>query len=94
MTDILVRHRVEQYDRWKKVFDEFIDTRKSSGEKSFRILRPQDEPDNLYLLFQWDSAEHAKEFFKSPALKHAMQNGGVAEAPEIHFVSEAAKGTL
>lgn len=94
MTDILVRHRVEQYDRWKNVFDKLVDTRKSSGEKSFRILRPEDDPDNLYLFFEWDSAEHAREFFKSPALKDAMQNGGVAEAPEIHFMKQAAQGTL
>jgi heme-degrading monooxygenase HmoA len=94
MTDILVRHRVEQYDRWKKVFDEFIDTRKSSGEKSFRILRPEDDPDNLYLFFQWDTAERAKEFFKSSVLEKTMQNAGVAEVPEIHFLNQVAQGTL
>lgn len=94
MNHVLVRHRVDDYPKWKAVFDNFVDTRKSFGEKSFQILQHNGDNNNLYLLFQWDNKENAEKFFESSDLKNVMQEAGVAEAPEIHFLNEADKGNL
>jgi len=94
MTHILVTHRVNDYATWKKVFDDFIETRKSFGEKSYQILHPTDDPNNLTLVFGWDTADNAKRFMQSSELKTAMQSGGVAEEPKITFLEESARGTL
>ena len=94
MTQVLVNHKVKDYDAWKQVFDKFIDTRRSGGEKAFRILRPSDNPNDLTLLFEWDTTEHAQKFMKSPELKSAMERGGVAGEPKIQFLNEIDHGTL
>jgi len=94
MSHIFVRHRVEDYPKWKEVFDNFVDTRKSFGEKSFQVLQHNEDANNLYVLFQWDSMENAHKFFESSDLKNAMEQAGVAKAPEIHFLNETDKGDL
>jgi len=94
MTQILVRHRVNDYETWKKAFDEFVDIRKAGGEKAFKIWHSDGDANNLYIYFEWDTPENAKAFMNSPKLKEAMQKGGVAEAPDISFVTQVAEGTL
>ena len=94
MTYVLVKHKVRDYPAWKTEFDNFSDFRKSSGEKSYRILRPAGDDNNLTLLFEWDSDANAEKFFTSSKLKLAMQQAGVAEEPNIQFLSEIARGVI
>lgn len=94
MSLIMVRHRVNDYKSWKEAFDNFAKFRKSSGEKSYQIMQHGEDSKNLFLLFEWDSDSNAQKFFDSPELKDAMEKAGVAEEPEINFLSEAAHGKL
>jgi heme-degrading monooxygenase HmoA len=94
MDHVFVRHRVDDYPKWKEIFDNFIDTRKSYGEKSFQVLQHDEDMNNLFLMFAWDNKENAQRFFESSELRDTMQRAGVAEAPEIHFLNEADKGDL
>lgn len=94
MSQVLITHRVKEYAAWKSIFDNFADFRKSSGEKSYRILHPVDDPNDLTLLFEWDTQENAESFLASAELKTTMEKAGVAEAPKIQFLNEVAKGTL
>lgn len=94
MNHVLVRHRVDDYPKWKKVFDNFVGTRKSFGEKSYQVLQHDKDTNNLYLVFGWDNKANAQKFFDSSELKNAMQEAGVAETPEIHFLNETDKGNL
>jgi quinol monooxygenase YgiN len=94
MVHLLIKHRVKDYDAWKKEFDGFADFRRKSGEKSYEILQPLDDPNNLTLLFEWDDRKNAETFFSSPELKNTMQRAGVAEEPKIQMMREVAHGTL
>ena len=91
-TFMFVRHKVSDYPKWKAVFDEFVDVRRKGGEKSYHIFHPEDEPNNLYLLFSWDTMENAKKFSNSEELKNAMMNAGVTEKPDIFFFNKVAEG--
>jgi heme-degrading monooxygenase HmoA len=90
----MIRHKVNDYPAWKKEFDDFAETRKTSGERSFQIFQPENESENLFLLFEWDSVDNARKFFESSILKETMERAGVIEAPEIRFLSEADRGAL
>lgn len=94
MTHIMIRHRVDNYEAWKEVFDNFADVRKASGEKSFLIFQPEGDSDNLHLLFEWDTPENARKFLESSELKNAMRKAGVSEPPEIRFLNESERGKL
>ena len=88
MVYVAVQHKVRDYKAWRMVFDNFITTRKSAGEQSFKIWRTEEDPNDLNLLFQWDSSENARSFMTSTELQTAMQEAGVDERPKIQYLSE------
>jgi quinol monooxygenase YgiN len=94
MTYLTVQHKVRDYKSWKETFDNFEGTRRSGGEKSYHIMHSEDDPNNLYLMFEWDSPENAHSFFKSPELKDAMKRAGVVDQPKINYLSHLDQGKL
>ena len=92
MTTVLIKHPIEDYAKWKNAFDGFIEFRKASGEQSFHVSRPVDNPNTLVILFEWDSAENAMAFLDSADLKNAMQKAGVLGPPEITIMETATRG--
>ena len=94
MAHLLVRHKVKDYTAWKAVFDAFIETRRASGEKSWQIWHPDDDPNNLLLLFEWDSLDNARTFMANPVLKGAMEEGGVIEPPDAYYLEDYDRGTV
>lgn len=94
MTYLTVKHKVKNYKTWKEVFDNFESTRRSGGEKTYQVLREEKDPNEVHLIFKWDSPERAHTFFKSPELKDAMQKAGVVEEPRIDFLEQLDEGKL
>ena len=88
MATMLVQHKVMDYDEWRKVYDSVADLRSSNGEISDQIYRDDSDPNNLTLLFEWDSMENAKQYAQSPELKAAMEKAGVDGPPTIFFLEE------
>ncbi len=90
MIRVFIRHKVKNYAKWRAVFDAFKKTRKAGGEKSFKIGNVAGQPNNLCLLFTWESVDKAKAFLRSKELKAAMQEAGVREKPEIQIFEDKA----
>ncbi|HRV92523.1 MAG TPA: antibiotic biosynthesis monooxygenase [Anaerolineae bacterium] len=94
MAHVFVQHKVKDYRAWKAVFDSFLETRRAGGEKSYQIFHPDDEPNTLLILFQWDSLTNARKFMAAPELKETMGAAGVLEAPEVYFLEGYARAKL
>lgn len=88
MVHVLVRHKVEDFHRWKEVFDSVIEFRKSKGEGSARIFQDENNTDMMTGIFGWDSLENAKAFFADAELHKKMKEAGVVGKPEVYFLEE------
>jgi heme-degrading monooxygenase HmoA len=88
MPYLLVRHKVQDYAKWKPVFDEHSATRKVSGSQGGRLFRNAHDPNETVVLFEWDDLEKARQFAQSQDLQQAMQRAGVADQPDIYFLEE------
>jgi heme-degrading monooxygenase HmoA len=89
MSHFIVRHKVEDYAKWKKVFDEHSTTRKTSGSKGGRLFRNADNPNEVIVLWDWEDLDQARQFAHSPDLRETMERAGVADRPDIYFLEEA-----
>ena len=87
MAVMLVQHKVKDFANWKKVYDSQAALRTSSGELSDQIYHNASDPNQLVLIFKWDSVENAQKFAHSPELKAAMEKAGVEGPPAITFLS-------
>src|SRR5215211_7845845 len=65
MPYVLVRHKVEDYERWKPGFEEHGATRKESGSKGVRLFRNADDPNETVIITEWDDLEKARQFAQS-----------------------------
>ena len=86
MAHVLVRHSVQDYNKWKPVFDDVLDIRKAGGEKDCQIYHTDSDSNDLVILFGWDTQENARKYFESPKLREAMPKAGVMGLPEIIFL--------
>jgi heme-degrading monooxygenase HmoA len=88
MSRFLVIHTVEDYEKWKPIFDEHARVRKKYGREGATLFRNADNPNNPVILWEWEGAETAREFAQSDSLREAMQRAGVQGMPTVIFLDE------
>jgi hypothetical protein len=81
-----VNHDVEDYDRWKAVFDEHPPA--VGGAVFHRVSRNVDSANNVTVVAGFPTEESARAFVADPALKDAMQRAGVKGTPRIELYEE------
>jgi hypothetical protein len=82
---MIVVHKVDDYAKWRVVYDEFDAKRKELGITGHAVNQLVDDPNLVIVYHQAESVEALKKFAQSDELKSAMQNAGVAGPPEITF---------
>lgn len=91
MVHLLVHHKVEDYTKFKTAFDGHAAFRSQNGSKGGKVFQDASNPNDLFILLEWDNLENAQKFAQADNLKEAMQSAGVLGMSEIYFVEEAAK---
>lgn len=92
VTHLHVGFKVKDYDEWKKGYDESIEDRKASGEKSFRVFRDVDDPNTVSVLCVYPSAEEARTFMDSLDLKNRMEEAGIVQMGQMFLLEEMDSG--
>jgi heme-degrading monooxygenase HmoA len=87
MPYILVRHKVNDYAKWKPLFDAH-EGRKAAGSQGGRIFRTAEDPNELVVLMEWDTLDKARAFAHSDDLRKTMEKAGVADQPDVYFLEE------
>jgi quinol monooxygenase YgiN len=93
MQYVLIIHEVENYPAWKAVFDRAAGIRKDAGERTFQVLRFENEPNKIVHFSAWTSTAAAKAFFESPELVKIREEAGV-KTPEFLYLEEIETGRL
>jgi len=89
MPYLLIRHKVEDYAKWKPVFDDHGSTREAAGSKGGYVFRNADDRNEIVILLEVDDLERCRQLVESEDLKEAMQRSGVADMPDIYYLDEA-----
>ena len=89
MAHLLVRHKVEDYSKWRAAFDEHDATRRANGAIGTpQVFRSGDDPWEVSILMEWDELEKARKFTQSDELREVMQQAGVTGPPDIYFLHQ------
>ena len=87
MVYVLGKLKVENYNTWKTFFDKRSDTREESGAKEAHLFRNSDDPNEVLILFIWDTNENAHRYMESENLRKYLKNAG-AEIKNITYLDE------
>jgi heme-degrading monooxygenase HmoA len=89
----LIRHKVQDYARWKPVFDEHIGARQDGGSQGGFLFRNAKDPNEVLVLLKWETVEEGRRFTESEGLREVMARAGVEGDPQITFLEEAGQLT-
>ena len=81
MAQIFVRHKVEDFKKWKPIFDEHASRRKAAGSKGCRLFHDEKDPNEVAALCQWEDLSRAHQFAESEDLRQTMKRAGVIGKP-------------
>ena len=88
MVTMFVRHKVNDYNNWKSIYDEFASARQESGVTGASVHRDTQDPNIITVTQQFNDVNAAMAFADSEELKSAMADAGVAGPPEIWFTED------
>lgn len=93
MKYVLIIHEVEDYDAWKKIFDNASGIRKEAGEISYQVFKYETKPNKIVHFSVWSSLKKAKNFFQSPKLVKIRTDAGV-KSPDFIYLEQLETGIL
>lgn len=86
MVYILVRHKVRDYEKFRKVFFGNFKKVKNNGSQHSYIFRNKNDLNEVWVLVKWKSLESFKKFSESPKIpKDSQKLGTVIGTPEGWF---------
>ncbi len=88
MPFVLVRVRVEDYEKWKAVMNEHVPKRKELGSRGTRIFRDAERADDVLCLTEWRDFPKAREFMGWGDPEEIRRRSSRTGAPEVEFLNE------
>lgn len=88
MTHILIQHKVQNFSKWKPVFDEHNSARQAAGLRVLHVWQKVGDPNDVTMLFEANNLAKAKEFSQSPELQEKMKDAGVVSTPQVTYLEQ------
>ncbi|MCH8815017.1 MAG: cyclase [Chloroflexi bacterium] len=88
MASMFIKHRVADFDAWKKVFDEHETTRRQESMTAHSLHRDTDDPNLVTIAFRVSDLARARAFAESDNLREIMQRAGVEGPPDIWYTED------
>ncbi len=89
MLTVLTHIKVQDYAKWRPVFDELKSLRDAHSLESERVFRNTANPNEVFIEMNYRDAAGARAYMSSPELRAGMQKAGVIPPPEITFLEDA-----
>jgi heme-degrading monooxygenase HmoA len=88
MAHVVVWHQVEDFDHWRRKFDEHGEARGAAGSKGGTVYRSSDNSQEVVVVLEWDKEDNARAFFASQNLEQVMADAGVTGQPMVAFLDD------
>jgi quinol monooxygenase YgiN len=80
---IIVKRKLKDYDSWRKIVADANDVRKTYGSKGGTVYRSATDPNEVYLIFDWDDRKPYIDYFNRPDVQKALADSGTTEIVEV-----------
>jgi len=86
MPYVILRHKVNDYEKFRAVFAGGAEGRRAGSSKGGVIYRSADDPNDLFILNEVEDLDKARAYAADPQTRALLEKAGVEEMPEIRFV--------
>ena len=88
MVTVIISHECKNYSDWKKAFDADEVNRLKVGFKIAGVYHSVDNANKITIIGEAPSVEAINGFMTNPALKAAMEKGGVIGMPDVKILNK------
>ena len=88
MPTVIISHKVENYKKWKEIYDRDEERRSQAGLREISAGQKADEPNIVYMVFEASDSNKVKEMMQDQNLKDLMDEAGVISKPELIIIEE------
>jgi antibiotic biosynthesis monooxygenase (ABM) superfamily enzyme len=88
---VLVRLKARDYDEWRRVFEDGVDTRKQYGCTGVHLFRNSEDGNEVIFNMQFDTEENARRFLSSEIRQQNTERAGVVGEPDVWFLDDAGR---
>jgi heme-degrading monooxygenase HmoA len=89
MATLFVRHEVEDFETWKKAYDDFNAERATMGVTGHGVYQTEGDPNDVTIYHHFETMDAAKTFVQSSRLREVMTAAGVKGQPTVWFTTKA-----
>ena len=82
MVHLIVKHKVKNYEQFRKTFIENLKSQKNNGSLGGKILRSKSDKNEVWVVIEWDSLENFKKFAGASNPEESKKKGTVIGEPE------------
>jgi hypothetical protein len=86
MPYMLVRHKVADFARWRRVFDSHGPAQARAGLKVAHLMRNVEDPNEVFVLMEIEDFDCARAFVSAPDVPAAQDESGVVDVPDLYFL--------
>lgn len=87
MVILQIEHFVPSFEGWKQAFDSDPVGRKRSGVRSYRIMRPVDDPNYAMIELEFDTVHEAEALLDALRTVWSRVQGTVMNDPQVRIVN-------
>jgi hypothetical protein len=84
---LLVRHKVKEFQEWKRVFDAHKDAQVEAGLRIEKVMRNLYEANEVFLFFEVTDLAKARRFVFGSEVPRAQEESGIVDKPDIYFLA-------
>jgi hypothetical protein len=88
MAILFVRHRVCDYGRWRKAYEDAAEFQQRSGVRRAAIYLTDGEPNDVTVMHEFGSVKEARAFVDSTELLERMAEAGVLGVPALWITNQ------
>ena len=89
MATVILNHKVEDYNKWRPIFDADLPRRTQAGMRNEKVFRGADEPNNIYIMAEVADPSYTARMMEDPDLAARMKEAGVISKPSITILNQA-----
>jgi heme-degrading monooxygenase HmoA len=80
---LIIKRKLKDYNAWKKIVSDLDGLRKSYGSKGMTVYRSAKDPDEVYLVVDWEDGKPYTSYFNLPEVQKALADTGTTEVVEV-----------
>ncbi len=92
MPTLHIEHAVADYDAWKRTFDAYAEHRARGGVRSYRVMRPVDDPKYAVIDLEFADTAAAQAFLAMLRTLWQRVDGTLIHGPRAHILDTVDHG--